>query len=412
MASLKADVLAAICALFTPASAGPFVSIIETRDVLKLEGLSRDAASPDERTLANGAALSLRHQDEAALAILIPLAQSAQDNDIRAGACLAMADVRLRQSRWTDLHTALTCAQDQSGRPLTGEARQALEWSDILSREPAMRLALPVSGALDARRDSAGMIRVRVAINGHDRDAIIDTDSTLPALSESAARQLGVRVLERATSILTSTRPDLPMRLGVADELKFGEAKFTNVVFAVLPDWAVRFGADYRMDAVVGLPIMLALGRIELAREGGALRLYYGARPGAVPAAELNLIVSGWDPFVLVKADDVVLRLALDTADDKTTLNATALAEYPSIGADASKGWAHWEGGGGATTDYRARTIPELTLSVAGRPVVLKQVKVLSSDERDRHGQLGQDALRRTDHWVLDFVKMTFAIGD
>lgn len=410
----KATAIAAVLFVCVPARAepSPVLAGIEVRDVLKLEALGARGASEAERRLADGAALSLRHQDEAALSILEPLSRLTTDKDIRAGACLALADVYLRQTRYAGAHAAMACAEDASGKPLAGEARQVLEYAAILAGEKPMRLARPAAGRLDARRDSAGLIRVPVEINGRERDAVIDTDASFCVLSESQAARLGVRVLDKPTTITTSSRSDQPMHLGVADTLEFGDATFANVVFAVLPDAAVRFAHDYKTDAVIGLPVFVALGRIALAKEDGVLNLYYGARPSASAAAESNLVLSGLDPFALVKAAGATLRLAIDTAASNTMLNATALKDFPALGEGTSGGRAQWQGAGGAVTDYGAHTLQALTLTVAGRPFALKRVKILSSGETDRHGMIGQDLLQQGRRWVLDFAAMSFEIGE
>ena len=275
-----------------------------------------------------------------------------------------------------------------------------------------MRLAAPVTGKLEVTRDAAGLIRVPVEINGKSRDAVIDTDSSFSVLSESTARRLGVRVLEKGATILTSTQPDLPMHLGVADELKFGDAVFSNVVFVVLPDKAVQFARGYKMDVVVGLPVFVALGRIELANENGWESLHYGAKPGA--AGEANMLLTGLDPFALVTCEKArgPLRLAIDSAASTTTLNGTALKDFPTLGEGALHGWAHWEGGGGSATDYNALTVPEMKFAVAGRSIVLRHLKILSADEGDRHGAIGQDVLKQGKRWALDFDAMSFTVGD
>jgi len=414
MCKLAISAAAAICLLYAPAWAAqsPVPASIEARDVLKLEALSKTAASPDEMRLASGAALSLRHRDRAALEVLEPLSQTAADKDIRAGACMALADVYLRQGRYADTHAMLACAQDVSGKPLTGEALQILNDADVLAAEKPMRLARPVAGKLDARRDAAGLVRVPVEINGKPQNAVIDTDSSFSAITESTAARLGVRVLEKGVTILTSTQPALAMHLGVADELKFGEAVLNNVVFAVLPDAALRFSHGYKMDPVVGLPVFVALDRIQLAREDGKESLYYGARPGR--ATEANLVLSGLDPFALVKCEKAggPLRLAIDSAASNTTLEATVLKDYPALGEGTSRSWVQWDGGGGPATDYNVRTLYELNLAVADRPILLHRVKILSSEERDRHGMIGQDMLQKGKGWTLDFVNMSFTIDD
>lgn len=406
--------LVAAVLLAAPAGAGMLQSAIEARDVLKLEKLSRLLEAADGMRLATGAVLSLRHQDDKALAILFPLSLSATTPDVRAGACLALSDIYLRQGRYAEAHNALQCVEDASGKPLTGETLQVLNDTGVLAGAKPMQLTRPAAGRLDARRDEAGLVRVGVEINGQPQRAVIDTDASFCVLSETVAERLGVRVLDRTLTIVTSTRADQPMHLGIANQVKFGDAVLTNVVFAVLPDAAMRFGPQYRMDAAVGLPVLVALGRIELASEDGSEHLYYGARTEAPVAAEPNLVISGLDPFVLVKEakTGAVLRLALDSAASNTTLNATVFKDYPALAEGTSSGLAQWEGAGGSATDYRARTMPELKLSLAGRQIVLKRVKILSSDEQDRHGAVGQDVLKQGRRWVLDFGNMSFEVAD
>jgi hypothetical protein len=391
------------------AAAAPLAGIA-ARDAIALEALAENAPSADERQLASGAALALRHRDEAALAALTPLSRPGADKEIRAGACTALFDIHLRQGRYGEAHAALACAEEASGTPLRGELRQALAYTEILAGEPPMQLMRPASGGLEAYRDSAGLDRVPVAINGKTMDAVLDTDASFSVVSESMAARLGLRVLAKGATILTSTRPDLPMHLGIADELKFGDAVLSHVVFAVLPDAALRFSHGYKMDPVLGLPVFVALGRIELVRHDGWERLTYGARPGAEPE-EPNLLLSGFDPFALVHCEKAAapLRLAVDTAASNTMLNATALKDYPALGQGATRSGAAWEGGGGALSDSKALMLGELTLVVAGHPIVLKRIKIQSQAEPDRHGMLGQDALKQG--WVLDFATMRFAAG-
>lgn len=392
--------------LFLCAGATPLRTGIANHDVLTLEALSREAVSPEQR-LAQGAALALRHKDDAALALLTPFAQAGVAEQ-RAGACLALSDIYLRLSRFAEAHAALHCVDAIA--PLSGEAKQALAWSAILAAERPMQKEGASSGKLEASRDSAGLLRVTVAINGKEQAAVLDSDASFCVVSETVARRLGIRVLPTGATILTSTRSDLPMHLGVADSLTFGDSLLRNVVFAVLPDSAVRFGHGYTMEAVIGLPVFVALGRVSFVREGGWESLLYGHQPGEV-AGEANMVLSGLDPFVLVTAPKTgaVLRLAIDSAASNTMLNGTALQDFPALRQGASFGAAQWEGGGGAATDSKALTLSELTLAVAGRPFTLKRVSILSTAEPDRHGAIGQDLFKQAKRWTLDFDAMRFS---
>jgi hypothetical protein len=232
---------------------------------------------------------------------------------------------------------------------------------------------------------------------------VIDSDASFSVVSRSTAERLGLRILPDALTILTTARPDQPMQLAIADRLVFGDAELAGVVFAVLPDSAVRFGPSYRMEAVVGLPVLVALGRIAYDRDD---RLEYG-RGAPAPAMEPNLVLSGLDPFVLVPSGDAKLRLAVDTAADKTSLNASVWTAAAVRTGDTRQQTITWRGAGGSVTD-RARVLGEWRFVLGSSAIVLKNVAVQSRAEHDRHGALGLDALKGVRRWVLDFDAMCF----
>lgn len=380
---------------------------VRERDIIKLESL-RQSVTNDEVRLATGAALALRHKDEAAAAVLKPLSLSAQNGDVRAGACFALSDIALRQTHYAETRDALACVEKNSGRPLTGEPRQILEDMKVLSAEEPMRVLRAAAGKLAVLRDTAGLLRVPVTINGKSKRAVIDSDASFSVLSQSAAELLGVRVFDTPLHILTSSRPDQIMHLGIADRFEFGDAVLTNVLFAVLPDKAMQFDQGYKMDVVVGLPVLVALHRIALVNGEDGECLMYGSLETGAAAPEENLLLSGLDPFVMVRANGGMrLRLAVDTAASKTVLNATALRDFPQLHEGASKTWAQWRGAGGASSDTGAFRRDDLTFAVAGHPVGIKHIEILSEEEADRHGALGLDVLKKGTQWVLDFDAMS-----
>jgi Fe2+ transport system protein FeoA len=370
------------------ANASPVTDAVFHRDVLALE--EADLAG-DEALLAKGAALSLRHRDAEALGVLEPLAQSGAA-DLHAAACFALSDIYLRQTRYRDAAAALRCMEDVS--PLTGEPLQVLHDMMALANEKPMSVQAS-NGRIAARRDRAGLIRVPVRVNGEEIEAVIDSDASFSVVSRSMARQLGLRILPDELSILTTARPDQPMQLALADNLHFDDAVLTHVVFAVLPDAATRFGSDYRMDAVIGLPVLIALRRISYDTE--KREITYG--PAKAPPQAPNLALSGLDPFVIPTG--TTLRLALDTAADQTSLNASA-----RLAAAASRHTASWQGAGGTVRDAGARQIGEWTFAIGDKTVTLRHVPVLSQSEDDRHGALGLDVLKSAKRWTIDFDAM------
>jgi predicted aspartyl protease len=384
--------------------AAPLTTAITHRDIVELERRAATATT-DEASLARGAALALRHHDDAARALLEPLAAGTA-TELRAGACFALADIALRQTRYAEAHAALACAEQALNAPLTGEPAQIKADTAALAGEPAMMRVGPTSGALDVQRDSAGLIRVAVTINDQRLKAVIDSDASFSVVSQSTAERLGLRLLPAELAIVTTSRADQPMHLAIADRLQFGDTQLQNVVFAVLPDRAIRFGPNYRMEAVIGLPVLVSLGRIAINHTDDGERLEYG--PGG-SVCKPNLILSGLDPFVLVPAGGHTLRLALDTAADRTTLNASALHQS-ALGGAITSATLTWQGAGGSATDRSARVLDEFVLTLGERVVTLHRVAVLSQSDDDRHGLIGLDAFKTARRWSIDFDAMCVAI--
>lgn len=389
-------------------AASPVLAPIERNDVLTLERLSHDAATPGERYLAQGVAFSLRHRDADALAALLPLTQAADDQDIRAAANLASASVYLRQGRFKEVYSAMRSAQSLRVAPLSSDDLQTMDFALSALDALPMVVTHPATGRLAVTRDMAGLARVGITINGKAIDAVIDSGAGFSTVSESAAKTLGIRILSRGTAVASASKEAVASRLGVADRLHFGDVVLENVIFVVLPDAALSFG-PYKIDAIMGLPVFVALQRIELAKEDGKESLYYGAKPGMAGG---NLLLAGVEPIVLAGAGEARLRLFIDTGATHTTLNASLARDYPVLTADAKANAATLRGAGGSSEDAKAMTLPALTLTIAGRPFSLSGVSIHSKIEPGQHGAIGQDILKQGARWVLDFEAMGFAVSE
>jgi predicted aspartyl protease len=404
--------IALLLSVAAHAAPAPVLAANDANDVVGLETLAKSAATPDERALAQGSALALRHQDAAAIAVLEPLTQNASDKDIRAAAYLALSAVTLRQGRYADSYRNSVAAKALRSKPFTIEENQDMDLAKSLEGEKPMTVRHQAAGRLAVTRDVAGLVRVAVAINGNSADAVFDSGAGFSTLSESCAKKLGLRILDRPTTVGSSSKDALATRVGVAERFQFGDAVLNNVVFLVLPDSDLTFGnGAYKIDAIVGLPVMEALGRVELAKEASGEALYYGHKPGARAAG--NLILNGFLPIVLAEADGKAgLRLFLDTGATNTMLNSSAARDYPALTAAAMKDAATITGAGGSTKDDNAMTLPTLRLTIAGRVFNLVKVSMHSKLEPGHHGVIGQDILKQGKSWALDFETMSFTVDD
>lgn len=411
MFRVKAATFVATLVLLAAAYAepSPVLAAGERADVVALEGLVKSAATAAERKLAAGRLLDLRQRDKAALAMLQPLAKGAADKDIRAAAWLSLANVAMQRDRYADAARAMAAAKALRSTPFSTDEQQNLDMAKALAGERPMTVGRLAAGRVPVTRDMAGLPRVPMTVGGVAIDAVFDTGAGFSTVTESAATRLGIRMLDGAVAVASSSKETLPTKLGVAGRLEFGDAVLYNVVFIVLPDSTLTFGGGvYKIEAIVGLPVMEALSRIEFARADGKEFIGYGRGPGR-PALG-NLILADGQPLVLCEADGKPLRLFLDSGATTTMLNSSAAKDYPALTAAAVKEAATLTGAGGSNTDENAMTLPLLRLTIAGGAFALEKVNLYSKYEATHHGVIGQDLLKQGKGWVMDFDSMSFAI--
>lgn len=405
----KAAAIAVALVFFSAAKAvSPVSAATAANDLVALETLAKSAATADERTLAQGAALALRHKDAAAIALLEPLAAGSAAKDVRDEAWSSLAAIYLRQGRFADVVKASEASEALRGGPLSRDEAQTLDFAKSLSGVVPMAVLHKASGGVPVKRDMAGLMRIDVGVNGQTVDAIVDSGAGFSTLSESAAKKFGVRLIERATSVGSSSKEEVKSRVGVIDRFRIGDAELANVVVIVLPDSALTFGGGvYKIDAIMGLPVFEALERIALRKADGKETLYYGAELGA--AGPSNMILAGVQPIVLCEGA-APLRMFVDTGATNTSLNASATRQFPALLAGAEKTGATLGGAGGTAKDEGALTLPVLHLTVAGRGFDLAKVVIHSQAADGHHGDIGQDLLKQGSGWVFDFAAMRFAV--
>ena len=399
------------CCFAAAEAADPaLLKAIAANDIAALDAAAATAADPGEKSLAEGTALALRHRDGEAFVLLMQLAQSGAERDIRKAAYMTAAEITLRQGRFAQTAGLMQRAAALGGGKLEDSAQQTLGFVTALSPVPPMRVLHKASGSLAATRDKAHLLRAKVRIGGSVEDAIIDSGAGFSTVSESAAKRIGLKMLDEGASVGSSSMKAVTTRLGVAERLAFGKTVLTDVVFIVLPDAALSFAEGaYTIDAIIGLPVFEALGRIEVARTGGKEVLRYGPRPGK--AVGSNLLLSGVQPIVLAKVDGAAepMRFFIDTGANDSMFNASLLQDYPVFAAAAQKKTLKLGGAGGIATDEQAQILPAVTLHVGSRSVALKDVSVRSEPETGHHGTIGQDVMGKG--WVLDFENMRFSIA-
>lgn len=387
------------------ARADALTQALRAADVDRLEQLA--SGSEPSAGLARALALSLRRLDGEALPALEREAGPQQPAPQRLLALQTLAALQLRNSRFAAAQAALSAAA--ALEPLDAQSQQTLEFVEALAQVPAMRADAGASARLRVQRDAAGLARISAQIEGQAQDAVVDTGAAFSTLTASAAKRLGLTLLERGASVGSVSRAAVATRFALARELRLDQAVLHDVVFIVLPDEALSFaGGAYRIDAILGLPVFLQLGRLAVEQmPGGSEQLSLGA---AAPSGHdgAPLIMQGLEPLLLagIAPTPQGLRLFVDTGARRSQLLANAAEQFPALLAGAASQAHTLSGAGGASTDEQAQKLPTLALQIGTRRIDLSDVPLLSKRAEDRHGAIGQDVLRQGRGYVMDFEQM------
>jgi predicted aspartyl protease len=410
--SLLAIAAAAVLVFSTPATAqtSSLSTAIEASDIGALTSLG--AGRGREAALARGVLAALHRQDEAAIRALRASARSRSlTPELRAAAWQTLSGVYLRQSRFADAAAAMSAAAAfgiEEDAATTAANTQARIFAEALADAPRMRAEVAASGETAITRDLAQLARAQTAINGVAIDAVLDTGASYSTIAQSVAERMGLRFLDAHVTVGSATG-DADARLAIADTLTLAGGVFHDVVFIVLPDEALTFaGGAYKIEAIVGFPVLVEFGRLEFASSDGHEHMRHRRSSGD---GQSNMILDGLQPIaqIEVPSANATLVMIIDTGARKTGFSMQAARDFPALVQDAQNRETTLGGAGGEITHTDALAIPSLVVNAGGRTVTLQDVRVTEND-RNQHGLIGQDLLRSGRGYVLDFDAMRFEL--
>lgn len=329
---------------------------------------------------------------------------------ILTSASFAAGDYRAAEAWGRRLAQAQTARGDSEDAANT---ERAWRLAALLAGSPALSVEGAIGeGSTPARVDRVGLPRIDVAVNNMAQEAVFDTGANLSVLSAETARRLGVRLLDGASNVGNGVQGTVPIRVGIADRLTIAGATLRNVPFLIIEDAQLTFPVPggYDIKAIIGLPVMRALGRMRIEQAGRFTLL----PPAEAQPAPPNMSASGNNIFVTVAVDGGDVPMHLDTGANRSSLSALYARAHPEAVAALARRTAGMASAGGARLASVA-TWPNAPLALAGRTLVLPSLEIgLPSAEGPAPrfiGVLGSDVLRAFESYALDFGAMRLELG-
>lgn len=281
----------------------------------------------------------------------------------------------------------------------------ALTVARILRRAPAIR----VTGSATVRLTRSPTIRSRSIDgvgNGVSLAWIVDVGAGMSVLSETAAKRLGVRMLGGAVTAETATSNRPVGSVGMIDRMTIGGATIEHMPVLVLPDAALTFGGEVT-SAILGLPALVAFGRVAWLDNGGRMAL--GA---AAPAPSGNALKLYWHPDGVGIPIDLPGGTAGADFDSGAGASTLYLPGFSLLTRDQAEGAVFRDvqiSGAGGMEKIRLRTLPRLTFRIGGVPIMVDKPNV---EERTDRGaaRIGNDMIDQLETFIMDFRTMTLSV--
>ncbi len=254
-----------------------------------------------------------------------------------------------------------------------------------------------------------------VTINGRSGTYVFDSGAGISTINESEAKRLGLSVRDSGAKAGNIAGGEIAFRTAVADELVIGGFRLKHVAFLVFRDDQLPSDpADTPTTGVhglIGLPVMLALGRLRWNSDGS---LEIGFPPNAERASDPNLFFDGSTPAIVAEVQGRRLNFFLDTGAEETRLFPPFADTFASLISQSGKKESAQITGVGETTKVDSIVLLDLKIGVGGFTTVLQPARVLLSETSHGsllyYGNLGVDLLRQAKTVTFDFRSMRLTL--
>jgi hypothetical protein len=244
-------------------------------------------------------------------------------------------------------------------------------------------------------------------INGKRVEFFFDNGSDLSCISENEAKRLRMTFSNSMGSMGTMTR-SVGFRMAMARDVTIGKMRFRNVSFAVFPDDQPPMSfVSLGHRGIIGLPVMVAIGTFRWDANG---TLVIGEKPKELLPERANLIFDAGDHVVLqAKFQREPLWTSLDSGASTTDVYATFANRFPDFLQRYGRVGDNQISGVGGVEHYDAIDVPELSLQIDGKDLVLRPGHIMTKrqDHRDWiFANVGKDLYMQTSGFTLDFQAM------
>ena len=286
---------------------------------------------------------------------------------------------------------------------------------NLLRNAPAQTTTINGPVAIPTRKSPLGSIDAQLTVNGITAPWLFDTGANFSVVSMSFAQRLGLSLSAKEAHVKGGVSGlSSPLRTTILPELNIGSARILNVVLLVMEDKDLTLpaakGKKYVINAIVGFPVLHALGSITFAKDGE-----FKTNPAAHDTASgARLFMNKLTPLLEATVNNTKLLFSFDTGANGTQFSERYFEKFSAEVASSRKAAQITAGAGGARR-VEVYILPEVKLAIGQQTVRLKNVSVfpfaVGTNFDEGFGNLGRDVVADFASFTLDFKQMRLFFG-
>jgi hypothetical protein len=243
-------------------------------------------------------------------------------------------------------------------------------------------------------------------VGGHAEPWVIDTGANFSVVTRSLAERLHLSLSNGTTPVYGLGGRVSQCHVAVIPLLRLGPAEVRNVAALVFEDKDLYLAPiKFQIEALVGYPVLAALGRITFYGDGR-----FEVSPSTMESGGARLFMENFTPLVAVGIGKDVRLFRFDTGAVTSDFTVCYWREHRHDFRGQKPGKLLMAGAGG-TRAIRIYTAPDVVLTFGGTPLTLKDASVFTTGDKEYfYGRLGQDAFKPVSSYTLDFGAMRFSV--
>lgn len=254
------------------------------------------------------------------------------------------------------------------------------------------------------KNDKLGFKNIPIETNIGNLDFVLDTGANISVVSRSMANRMGMNISENKFEVTSITGKKVNASIAFAPKLRISNIIISNAVFMVLDDESLAFSSlDYKINGIIGFPIISALGEIQLTKDN-----HFIVPKNTSYSSMHNLAINFLTPIIHLKTTDDYLDYSIDTGAKSSILYNNYYNRHKE---DIEKAYTVKDikfGGAGGSLAVKGYNI-KFSPVINGKKIVLDSISVLTaslSEDNKLAGNIGQDLIYKYDKIIMNFKDM------